>query len=77
MVQEAWDQVSLDLAPASPIADLKRQALSLTHTAGEPAEFEVKFRGASILDEARSLADSGVKPNSQLIVLRRRRRAVR
>jgi hypothetical protein len=37
----------------------------------------VKFRGALVLDEERSLADSGVVANASLIVLPRRRRPAR
>ncbi len=77
MVQDAWDQVTLLLPPAASVRDAKRQALGLTHTAGAADDFLVKFRGAELFDESRSLADHGVVPNAALIVLPRRRRAVR
>ncbi len=77
MVQEAWDQVALDLQPGASVAEVKRRALALTHTSGEAADFLVKFRGAEILDEQRSLAETGVVANSSLIVIPRRRRPVR
>lgn len=77
MVQDAWDQVTLLLPPAASVRDAKRQALVLTHTAGAADDFVVKFRGAELFDESRSLADHGVVPNAALIVLPRRRRAVR
>ena len=77
MVEDTWDQVSLELPPTTPVAELKRRALAMTHTSGEPEGFVVKFRGAEVLDETRSLTQAGVVGNAQLIVLRRRRRPVR
>ncbi len=77
MVQDAWDQVTLSLPPAATVRDAKQQALALTHTAGSTDDFLVKFRGAELFDENRSLGDHGVVPNAALIVLPRRRRPVR
>ena len=77
MVEDAWDQVTLDLQPAASIAEAKHLALALTRTRGMPEEYVVKFRGAEVLDEGRSLAESGVVANAALIVLPRRRRPVR
>jgi hypothetical protein len=42
-----------------------------------PDEYVLKFRGAELLDESRSLADAGLVPNGAVIVLPRRRRPVR
>ncbi len=77
MVQEVWDQVALDLQPGASIDEVKRRALALTHAPGEPGDFGVKFRGAEILDERKSLAETGVVANSSLIVVPRRRWPVR
>lgn len=77
MVQDAWDQVALDLASSATVAELKQRALALTHRTGDPAEYLVKFRGAEVFDEQRSLAETGVVPNAALIVLPRHRRPVR
>jgi hypothetical protein len=77
MVQEAWDQVALQLPPATTIAETKQRALALTHSAGKPDDYLVKFRGAELFDEGRSLADAGIVPNAALIVMLRRRRPVR
>lgn len=76
MVQDAWDQVSLELPPSATVQELKQRALTLTHQPGKPEEYLVKFRGAAV-DEARSLAESGVVPNATLIVMPRYRRPVR
>ena len=77
MVPDAWDEVQLDLPASTPLAELKRQALQATRVTGDPAAYVVKFRGAELLDESRTLADAGLVPNGALIVLRKRRRPVR
>jgi hypothetical protein len=76
MVQDAWDQVLLDLPAVTPLAEVKRQALQATRVTGNPDAYLLKFRGAELEDESRSLAEAGVVPNGALIVLRRRRRPV-
>lgn len=77
MVQDAWDQVTLTLPPEAPVGEAKRRALALTHTPHPADDYLVKFRGAELFDEGRSLADHGVVANATLIVLPRRRRPVR
>ena len=77
MVEEAWDQVTLELPAATPLSEVKRKALELTHSRGNPDDYLVKFRGAEVLDEGRSLAEAGVVSNAALIVLPRRRQPVR
>lgn len=77
MVQDAWDEVLLELPATTVLADLKRQALAATRVSGDPDGFLLKFRGAELEDESRSLADAGLVPNGALIVMPRRRRPVR
>ncbi len=77
MVPEVWDAVELELQPSASVAEVKERALALTHAPGRPEEFQVKFRGALVLDEQRSLAEAGVGAKSSLIVMARRRRPVR
>jgi hypothetical protein len=77
MVQDAWDQVRLDLPGATPLADVKRRALEATRVTRDPAGYVLKFRGAELLDESRSLTEAGLVPNGALIVLPKRRRPVR
>jgi hypothetical protein len=77
MVQDAWDEVMLELPATTPLAELKRQALEATRITTDPAGFLLKFRGAELGDESRSLADAGLVPNGALIVMPRRRRPVR
>ena len=77
MVEDAWDEVFLELPSATPLVELKRTALERTRVTRDPSEYLLKYRGAELSDEARSLAEAGVVPNAPLIVLSRRRRPVR
>jgi hypothetical protein len=77
MVQDAWDEVRLDLPAGTTLSEVKRQALDATRVQGDPAGYVLKFRGAELRDETQSLAEAGLVPNGALIVLPRRRRPVR
>jgi hypothetical protein len=77
MVQDAWDEVALDLPVGTTLAELKRRALQATRVTRDPSGYVLKFRGAELFDESRSLADAGLVANAGLIVLPRRRRPVR
>ena len=77
MVQDAWDEIPLDLPPDTSLAELKRRALTATKVTRDPDEYLLKFRGAELYDESRSLADAGLVANGAVIVLPRRRRPVR
>ena len=76
-VQDAWDEIPLDLPATTPLAELKRRALEVTRVIRDPDGYMLKFRGAELFDESRSLADAGLVPNGAVIVLPRRRRPVR
>ena len=76
-VEDAWDEVFLEFPDGTPLSELKRQALELTHVTRNPSEYLIKYRGAALSDESRSLAQVGFVPNSALIVLAKRRRPVR
>ena len=76
-VLEAWNDVVLRLSPATPIREVKRLALDAMHITDDPAGFLVKFRGAEMRDESRTLADQRVPSAGALIVLRGHRTPVR
>lgn len=76
-VQDSWEEVELDLDVGATVADLKRRALTEARRPGDPAGYEVKFRGATLLDESALLERVGVVANAELIVLPRRRQPVR
>ena len=75
-VLDAWDAVALELTASTTIADVKRHALDAVRVVADPTAFLVKFRGAELPDESRSLADVDFPSGGALIVLRRHRRAV-
>ncbi len=77
MVEDAWDEVFLELPGSAPLAELKRQALELTYVRRNPSDYLLKYRGAALTDESRSLSEAGLVPNAAVIVLARRRRPVR
>jgi hypothetical protein len=77
MVQDAWDVVRLALPGATPLSEIKRRALEATRVTRDPAEYVLKFRGAELQDESRSMLEAGLVPNGALIVLPKRRRPVR
>ncbi|HUR93646.1 MAG TPA: EsaB/YukD family protein [Gemmatimonadales bacterium] len=76
-VADAWDEVPLELPATTPLGEVKRLALQATRQIGDPAGYVIKFRGAELLDESRSLSEAGLVANGALIVLRKRRAPVR
>jgi hypothetical protein len=77
MVEDAWDEVYLELPEETPLTELKRAALDQVRVTRSPSEYVLKYRGAELTDEDRSLRDVGLVPNAAVIVLSRRRRPVR
>ena len=76
-VEDAWDEVYLELPDQTPLTELKRAALDRVRVTRSPSEYLLKYRGAELMDEDRSLRDAGLVPNAAVIVLSRRRRPVR
>lgn len=73
-VLDTWDEIPLDLPPATPVGELKTRALAASRVTRSPAEYQVKYLGAELMDEGATLAEAGVVANAALIVLSRRRR---
>jgi len=76
-VTDAWDTVRLSVPSDQTVHAVKTQALGKALTRADIDAYQVKFRGAVVLDESRSLADLGVPTGAALIVLPARRRPVR
>lgn len=78
MVLDAWDHVAVQVGPDTTVAEVKREALGRALN-GTPSvdEYEVKFRGARVLDEQTTMAVLAAGPNAALIVLPGRRRPVK
>lgn len=76
-VHDAWDEVAVPFDPAMSLAEVKRRALEVARVTDAADRFLLKFHGAELRDEARTVAEAGLVVGAPLIVLRRRRRAVR
>ena len=77
MVEDVWNEVSVELPSSTPLGDLKAMALRQAGVVGDASHYLMKYLGAELQDEDRSLADAGVVPNAALVVLPRRRRPLR
>ena len=77
-VLDAWDQVTLQVGKDTTVAELKREAITRARgVAPVRDDYEVKFRGALVLDEQVTLGALGAEANAPLIVLPARRRPVK
>lgn len=77
MVLDTWDEVRLQVPPTTPVSEVKAQALARAGVRRHPDRYLVKFEGAELHENGTTLADAGVRANSPLIVLSRRRTPVR
>ena len=78
MVIEVWDQVFLAVEPTTAAGELKHRALELALKRRVVADaYQIKFRGALVLDESVTLGALGAIANSAFIVLPGRRQPVR
>lgn len=75
---EVWDAVRVEATESTPVLQVKEAALAvLMPDVSEIEGFVVKLHGNEIRNENSSLADAGVKNGSTLLVMSRRRHAVR
>jgi hypothetical protein len=77
-VPEVWDTVDLTPAPDSTVGQLKAAALAqATGRTRDPSAYVMKYHGAAVSDEGRTLAQLGVTDGAPFIVLPARRQPVR
>jgi len=77
-VPDVWDVVALNAGSDWSIAQMKEEALrAATGRKFDPSRYEVKLRGARVLDETLTLADLEAREGTPFIVLPARRRPVR
>ena len=75
---ERWDRISVSVAPETPVATLKHDALAAFGLGSAVAsDYVVKLRGWEVRGEADSVAESGARDGSTYLITLRRRRAVR
>jgi hypothetical protein len=77
MVLDGWDEIALNVPPTATVADVKARALAQARVRHPAAGYVMKFRGAEVPEGATTMSDAGIVPNAGLIVLPRRRSAVR
>lgn len=76
-VTDVWDNIRLAVTPDTKVSDMKVAGLREASGAiPDVSEYEVKFRGALILDESRTMQDLGVPNDAPFIILPARRRPV-
>ena len=77
-VADTWQTVMVEGALDQTVASVKARALATENiSASRAASYEVKFGGAPVRDESRTLQALGAKDGSPFIILSKRRRAVR
>jgi hypothetical protein len=76
---DLWDSLRVDAAPTESVLSVKRAALAALYPDGglNPDDLVVRLHGFEVLDETRSLAETGVRDGSILLLVARRRRPVR
>ncbi len=74
---DTWEESILQVSPATLVSEVKRAALARSRIRRSPAEYVVKYQGAELAENGRTLADAGVTANGGLIVMLRRRLPVR
>jgi len=76
-IPEVWDVLRIEAPSTASILEVKRGAIAQLLPGNEAQQFVVKLRGNEVLDETVTLADSGVRSGSTLLITSRRRRPVR
>ncbi|MGQ0703308.1 MAG: hypothetical protein ACT4PM_09285 [Gemmatimonadales bacterium] len=74
---DTWEAHVFNVPPTIRVSELKQEALARSRVRRSPGEYEVKYNGARLDDEDRTLADAGVLDHAALIVLPLRRRPAR
>ncbi|MEO8199885.1 MAG: hypothetical protein ABI679_05120 [Gemmatimonadota bacterium] len=77
MLTSVWDEVSLDLSPETTLGEIKRRVLAFSRMTDDPSMYVVKYRGAQVVEEGATLGSLGLPRNAALVMLPRRRTAVR
>lgn len=77
-VAELWDALRVDAPATMAVEAVKKAALAQFFQNGVSVpDFVVKLRGFEILNESDTLAASGLRDGSTLLLSRRRRRPVK
>ena len=76
-VSDVWDTVTVTASPTTALGGVKAEALEeALGRRPDPTAYLLKYRGAEVLDESRTVGDLGIGSGAPLIVLPRHRRPV-
>ena len=76
-IPELWDVVKVQAAESAAVLDVKRAVLAELLPMSHELDYVMKLRGLEVLDEGRTLAESGAIDGSIFLLSHRRRRPVR
>jgi hypothetical protein len=77
-VTDVWDTVRLGVTPSLTVRQVKTEGLAQAgRQSADPGMYEIKYRGALLLDEDQTLEKLGVPDGAPMIILPARRRPVR
>lgn len=70
VMPDLWRDGRMELAPETPISELKERALPelLKRTDFDPSEYYVEYFENEVLDESKTLADLGVEDGGMLSI---------
>lgn len=75
---EAWDAVRVELVPDTRVRDVKQAAMAeLMADVDDLDGYVVKLHGCEVIDENASVQSAGAVDGSTLLIIARRKRAVR
>lgn len=76
-VPDVWDHLDVSVTPDDTFADVKAGVLARAiGRSADPAEYEVKYRGALVTNEGQTLGGASVPNRAPMIVLPSHRRPV-
>lgn len=76
-IPELWDVVQVVAAPETPALAVKEAALAALLPQADERNYVMKLRGLEVLDESRSVSETGAVDGSIYLLTSRRRRPVR
>lgn len=76
-IPELWDVVKVQAAESAAVLDVKSAVLAELLPMAHELDYVMKLRGIEVLDEGRTLAESGAIDGSIFLLSHRRRRPVR
>ena len=77
MVLDSWDEIAVSAPTSMTVSDLKARALVAARVTAPADRYLVTFRGSEVPEGDTTVSEAGLVPNAAVIVLARRRLAVK